>query len=244
MIGILSHWLHAFSSCSHDMRIRLRIALLMALTAFSAPSWSQYATDVSTGFYAGGGVGISNVYSYTDSYCYGCWGSSDYGDNDTAFMLTGGYRFSPYFAIEASYLDSGTPEWDEDLVYLGDLNDTYNVDAKIDLTSYQLSVLGILPFAEVWEVYLRGGLAAWEGDSSQILTRAFDNQVTMRNIDESGASFLLGVGGGVTFADRWHMRLDYVYFSIDDDLLALRSRDEAYSDIASLQIFYKFGRNL
>ncbi len=222
---------------------RIQLSLFLTLMVCSPSSWSQANPAFDQGWYAGGGVGISNVYTYTDT-CYGCWVDSNYGDSDSAYTFTGGYRITPYFAVEASYLDSGTPEWDEDLVYLGDLNDTYNVDAKIDLTSYQLSILGILPFAEVWEVYLRGGLAAWDGESSQILTRVFDNQVTMRNINESGTNFLLGIGGGVTFADNWHMRLDYVYFSIDDDLLALRSRDEAYSDIASLQLFYKFGRNL
>jgi hypothetical protein len=222
------------------IRRNCKLLLLAALISFSAPSWPQNEIDSTKGWYAGGGIGIANVYSYSDT-CYGCWGDSDYGDSDFAYTFTGGYRFIPYFAIEASYLDSGTPEWDQDLVYVGDLNDIFNVDAKIDLTSYQVSVLGIFPFAKIWEVYLRGGMAFWDGDSEQILTRVSDNEVTMRNIDESGADFLLGVGGGVTLGKRWHIRLDYVYFGIDDNLLALGSGGDAYSDIATLQVHYRIG---
>ncbi len=218
--------------------------LLLALTliGLSTPSWPQDKTDSTKGWYAGGGVGMSNVYSYTDT-CYGCWADSSHGDSDFSYTFTGGYRFTPHFAVEASYLDSGTPEWDEDLVYIGDLNGTYNVDAKIDLTSYQLSVLGILPFAKIWEVYLRGGVAFWDGDSDQALRRVSDNELTTRRISESGADFLLGVGGGVTLKERWHMRLEYIYFGIDDSLLALGSWDEAYADIATFQVLYQFGRS-
>jgi hypothetical protein len=81
----------------------------------------------------------------------------------------------------------------------------------------------------------------WDGDSEQVLTRVFDNEVTVRNVDESGTNFLLGVGGGVTLGKRWHIRLDYVYFGIDDDLLALGGGDDAYSDIATLQLHYRIG---
>jgi hypothetical protein len=226
----------------HPSRIRryLKVLLLAVFIGFPITSWPQNEINSTKGWYAGGGIGIANVYSYSDT-CYGCWGDSDYGDSDFAYTFTGGYRFIPYFAIEASYLDSGTPEWDQDLVYVGDLNDIFNVDAKLDLTSYQVSVLGIFPFAKIWEVYLRGGMAFWDGDSEQILTRVSDNEVTMRNVDESGANFLLGVGGGVTLGKRWHIRLDYVYFGIDDNLLALGSGDDAYSDIATLQVHYRIG---
>jgi hypothetical protein len=219
-----------------------RLSLLAVLIIFPVTSWPQNESESVSlkGWYAGGGVGIANVYSYSDT-CYGCWGDSDYGDSDFAYTFTGGYRFIPYFGIEASYLDSGTPEWDQDFVYVGDLNDTFNVDAKIDLTSYQVSVLGILPFAKIWEVYLRGGVAFWDGDSEQILTSVSDNEVTKLNVDESGADFLLGVGGGVTLGKRWHIRLDYVYFGIDDNLLALGNWDDAYSDIATLQVHYRIG---
>jgi len=217
-----------------------KLSLLAVLISFPAPSWSQTESDSIRGWYAGGGIGIANVYSWTDT-CYGCWADWEYGDSDFAYTITGGYRFIPYFAIEASYLDSGTPEWDQDLNYIADLNDIFNVDGEIDLNSYQVSVLGIFPFAKIWEVYLRGGVTFWDGESEQILTRVSDNEVTIRNVNESGTDFLLGVGVGATLGKRWHIRLDYVFFGIDDDLLALGSGDDAYSDIATLQLHYRIG---
>ena len=193
------------------------------------------------GFYAGGGIGASNVYSYTDS-CWGCWGDSEYGDEDFAYTFVGGYRFMRFFALEAGYLDSGTPGWDEALVFVPDLADFYNVRADIDLQSYQLTGLAILPFLNIWEAYLRGGVTWWDGDSSQTLTRIADNQVIRRSLSDSGTEFVLGIGGGVTLAGHWHLRIDYVYFPIDDSLLALGPSDDAYSDIFTAQINYRFGK--
>jgi hypothetical protein len=226
----------------HPLRFHhyLKLLLLALLIGFPTTSWPQNESNSKQGWYAGGGIGIANVYSWTDT-CYGCWADWDYGDSDFAYTFTGGYRFIPYFAIEASYLDSGTPEWNQDLVYIGDLNDTFNVDAKIDLNSYQVSVLSILPFFKIWEVYLRLGMAFWDGDSNQVLTRVDDNEVITRNVNESGTDFLLGGGIGVTLRKRWNIRLDYVYFAIDDELLALGGGDNAYSDIATLQLHYRIG---
>lgn len=218
------------------------LSCLAILLNVPVSSWSQEsAMESARGWYAGGGVGISNVYSYTDT-CYGCWGDADYGENDFAYTFSAGYRFIPYLAVEAAYLDSGAVEWDQDLVFVGDLLDVFNVDAEIDMTSFQASVLGVLPFARIWEVYVRAGLTFWDAESKQVLTRVTDGGVVRRTIDESGTDFLLGVGGGVTLDDRWHIRLDYAFFGIDDSLLALGNNDEAYADIATVQLFYRLGK--
>jgi len=230
------------SERSYSLGLRT-LCWLITLLTIPFVSWSQEGGgEAMKGWYAGGGVGISNVYSYTDT-CYGCWGDADYGESDFSFTVTGGYRFMPYVAVEVSYLDSGTPEWDEDLVFVGNQRDVFNVDAEIDLTSYQLNVLGIFPFARIWEVYLRGGMAFWDAESQQLLTRVSDGELVPRKVDESGADFLLGVGGGVTLGDRWQIRLDYAFFAIDDDLLALGNNDDAYLDFVTLQLLYRIGEN-
>ena len=129
-----------------------------------------------------------DAYSYTDN-CLGCGGEWNYGDYDFAYTLTGGYRLTSYIATEVFSLDSASLGWDESPVFVGDLFDVFSADAAINLTSYRLSVMGILPFADRWEAYIRGGVA---------------------------------------LGDHWHVRPDYAYFGIDDDLLALSDNDDAY----------------
>jgi len=191
-------------------------------------------------WYGGGGVSRANTYSYTDT-CFGCYGEAVYGDADLGYTFTAGYRFSPYIAAEVSYLDAGTLEWNDPFVLVSGLNDVFDVDAAIDLTSYQVSILGILPFADIWEVYIRGGVALWDAQSNQALRGISGGGVLARRLHESGSDFLLGGGGGVTLGERWHIRLDYVYFPIEDDLLALGDYDEAYSDVVTLQLHYRLG---
>jgi len=217
------------------MRKRFIVILLAAVIPCIA--WPQDVDGGMKGWYLGGGAGIANVYSW-DSYG---WGSADYGDSDFAYTVTGGYRFMPYFAVEAAYLDSGTPTWNQNLVYVGDLLDVYNVDASIDLSSYQVSAVGILPFARIWEVYIRGGASFWDGTSDQVLTRVTDGQVTVRTIDDNGVNFLLGIGAGVTLGERWQIRVDYSYFGIQDDLLVVSSGNSAYTDYGTVQVVYRFG---
>jgi len=217
----------------------MRLIAILLASFIPCISWSQ-DIDIDygmKGWYLGGGAGIANVYSWTD---YG-WGSADYGDSDAAYTITGGYRFMPYFAVEAAWLDSGTPTWNRDLVYVGNLLDVYNVDASIDLSAYQVSAVGILPFAKIWEVYIRGGASVWDGTSSQVLTRVSDGQVTLRTIDDTGVSFLLGVGAGVKLGHNWQIRVDYSYYGIQDDLLVVSSGDSAYTDFGALQVVYRFG---
>jgi len=62
-------------------------------------------------------------------------------------------------------------------------------------------------------------------------------------VDERGTDFSLGIGVGRRIGDDWQVRLDYAYFRIDDDLLALGGDEKAYSDFMTLQIVRRFGRN-
>jgi hypothetical protein len=195
------------------------------------------------GFYLGAGLGYANVYSWEDNddddddYNF----DTDYGDGDLGYVVSSGYRFNPYLAAEVAYTDSGTLDWDDSNIFVDDLGGIYDVDARIDVTSYQLSALGILPFFEVWEIYVRGGLAIWDAESDQTLSPQLGGATVRRQIDEDGVDILLGLGAGRTFAERWHMRVEYNTYRIDDDLMELQSGDDANTDMWSLQLLYRFG---
>ena len=135
------------------------------------------------------------------------------------------------------WFDAGTLGWDQSQVYIPALLDVYNMDIDLDVSAVNASVLGILPFARIWEAYLRGGVAYYDADAKQRLTPSFGGETVSCSVSESGAELLFGLGIGVTFFDRAHLRLEYQTFFIDEDLLG------AEGDTASVDTLlqYRFG---
>jgi len=214
----------------------LALGLLLSLASAGAAAQAFGSTPMK-GFFAGAGIGDSEPFAYYGDYWYS---DTESGDSGTSVSVFGGYRFNRYLAVEAAYLDASDLGWDGDLLYVPDLLDIYNVDVNLDVTATELSVVGILPFAGIWEVYLRGGLAFWQADGSQHLTPSFGGIPVDRTLDDSGTGFLFGIGGGVTFLQNLHARLEYQVFDIDEDLFAADDLD-ATIDTLSLDIQYRFG---
>lgn len=195
------------------------------------------------GFFLGAGPGYANVYSWEDddgdnNYSF----DTDYGDGDLGYIVSAGYRFNPLLAAEIAYSDSGTLEWNDSNVFIDDPGDIFDVDAEIDVTSIQLTGLGILPFGRTWEFYLRAGVAIWDADSNKTLTPLLGGQTIREQTEDDGVDFIIGIGAGRIFRDRWCLRLDYSTYGIDDDLMELQSAD-GNTDMWSLQLLYRFGVN-
>lgn len=220
--------------------IMARMALLAALFALPLAANSQGARPVK-GFYAGGGLGYTNVRAVDSDD----WFSDiSYGDPDFAFAITGGYRFMRFIAVEVSYVDSGTPEYDDNLVELRDPNGVYDVDAEIDIDSTQVSVLGILPFADgAVELFVKAGASFWDAESDQFLENRGVGPDIARTVDEDGTDFLFGFGAALNLNKHWHGRVDFTSHKIDDDLLALGKDDDASMETLTLQVHYRFGDN-
>lgn len=218
--------------------MRHLVACFLAAIAAAAVDAQQVEAPAEIrGFYLGAGLGRSEPASYDGDYWYS---DTESGDGDTATSAFVGYRFHRFVAVEAAYLDSGTPGWDEQLVYVPQLQDYYNTDIDFDVTSSQLSVLGILPLARIWEVYLRGGLAFWEADGARRFIPSFGGPAVGDAVDESGTGLLLGVGGGVTLLPGLHLRLEFQFFDVDDDIYAIDD-DSASIDTILVDLQYRFG---
>lgn len=197
------------------------------------------------GIYVGGGGNYSTVSVEVGTACYDydCWwGEYDYyeeGDGDYGNNLHVGWRLHDFVALELGYVDTGEIRWEEDLVYFPEFNDYYNnrVDFSAQIT--QVSVLGILPFAERYEVYLKLGAGFWDGESVQRLDQSFGTDVVNRSVSDSGTGFFGGVGFGVTFAKALHVRFELQSTTIDEDVL--NARDDAGVDAMLLELQYRFG---
>jgi opacity protein-like surface antigen len=223
-------------------------ACLASTLLFAATAQAQGAPAGWRGLYIGGGGNYSNVSVDVDSGCYDydeCWWGDYYdydtGDGDYGYNVHVGLRINDYVALEAGYVDTGTIRWEEDLVYFpdDDLRDYYNnrVDFSAQIT--EVSLLGILPASEWFEVYLRLGAGFWDAESEQHLEQSFGLDERTRRVTDSGTGMLGGVGFGVTFADALHVRLEYQATTIDEDML--NARDDSSVESILLELQFRFG---
>jgi opacity protein-like surface antigen len=221
-----------------DLKRLARVTLLPLMVA-GLPA----IAEPPLGFYLGGGVSSSNVSvedndDYYGDCCY-YYGPYDYdeGEEDTGFSVHAGYRFLPYFAAELAYQDAGQPQWDERNLYVRDLDDVFDSLVDLDIQSTQLSALAILPFASVWEAYVRLGVAYWTADADQWLIGGAEGDIYERTVDDEGTTFVFGIGLGASPIPNWHIRLEYQSYSIEEDLLLVN--DDATLDSFVLELQYR-----
>jgi opacity protein-like surface antigen len=217
----------------------MRYAATILILMLAAPGAGAQSASPETfqGFYVGAGIGDAEPTSWDNDY----WFSDvESGDGDTSLSVFAGYRFNRFLAAEVGWFDAGTMGWDQSLVYVPDLLDVYNTDVDLEVTGVNATVIGILPFARIWEAYLRGGLTYYDADADQRLTPSFGGVTVERSVDDSGADFLFGFGIGVTLFEQFHVRLEYQSFFIDEDLI-LVEEDAASVDTFLLDLQYRFG---
>jgi OOP family OmpA-OmpF porin len=162
--------------------------------------------------------------------------SSKLDDSDTTYSLFVGYRFLPYLAVEASYLDLGKATYKASgTVTDGESLIDANVNLDWDSKGPTLSVLGILPFADVWDVYARLGVFFADTKANIKLSALGDSGAvdTSKNTTE----FLWGVGGGYTFLDNWTVRLEY---QMIPNLGDKNETGEFDADRITLGVLYRF----
>ena len=197
------------------------------------------------GAYVGGGGNFSDVSVQVGSGCYDdyCWwgdyGYYEDGDGDYGYNVHVGWRVHDYVALEASYLETGTIRWKENLVYFPEFDDYYNNRVDFSAQVTELSVLGILPVSDGFEFYLRLGAGFWDGESVQRLDQSFGTDVVDRRVEDSGTGLLGGIGLGMTFAGAVHVRLEYQATTIDEDVL--NARDDTSVDALLFELQYRFG---
>ncbi len=115
---------------------------------------ATFALPASAQWYAGAGLGQSKFKG--DLSCDGVSGLSC-TDTDTAFKIFGGYQINRNFAGEITYQDFGEVKLEGG-----------GVTASIESHAFDISALGMLPFAEQFAAYGRLGVyfASSDGTSN------------------------------------------------------------------------------
>lgn len=215
------------------------VKTLAAIVALSLPAAALPQELAEPGWYAGGGVSLNDVYSY-EEFCPYCYGSPIYGDSDVGAVMTGGYRMTDFLAVEGTYTAESAMRWRKSAATFATLPGVYGLDSVVSVSSFQIAGLAILS-GQLWEGYLKMGLAMWQATADQRLVQFGTSQVQSRVLDSDGESFLFGVGVGRRFGNHWKVRLDYAFYGIDADLMGVVEPEGAYTDYLALQVLYGFG---
>ena len=172
------------------------------------------------GFYAGGGFGAA--YVAVEANTDNVFAAADEGQDDAASELHVGYRLRRHLGVELTYFGDTQPAWDR-LAYAPAQGEAYRNLVALDIRTAELSVVGILPFARMWEAYVRGGVAFWESDADQTLIRLRDGAASAGSVSSSGEDFVFGLGIGASPTPAWHLRLEFQSFEVDPRLVLATS---------------------
>ncbi len=206
------------------MKTKIALIAAMALVAGSA-----VAAD--SGFYAGAGIGYgkinvneekitNNINDFVNPFYDVTKDSVSQGA--TPYSLTVGYKWMPYFATEISYIDLGNANYKATLDCVGVVcdgpvaTDTGRAKGQWDAKGWPVSVLGIWPIDDSWEVFGRVGLFIGDVKVTAKLTDASNgalvcgpNECARYHASQSSTEFIGGVGTNFNFMDTWTARLEW-----------------------------------
>jgi OOP family OmpA-OmpF porin len=129
---------------------------LIAAAALAATLGSTSALAVDNGIYVGASVGETAVEADLNPSLP----NADFDESDTSYKLNVGWRILDWVAVEANYVDLGSPK--------DTLQDEGGQDANIefDADGINFSALLFLPVGPV-DLFARGGFISWDASLSQ-----------------------------------------------------------------------------
>jgi len=154
----------------------------------------------------------------------------------------GGLLVNDHFAVEFGAMHAGNLEWSEYSPSVpGSPTDGGEGRATFDASALQVSAMGILPWGEIFDAYLKVGIAAYRA-SGQLMLVPWTGSSLSRSVHESGTGHVLGLGLGATVTKNWHVIVEYQYYGIDGAFLGVPSSDDPTIDSFSIGVDYRFGR--
>jgi OmpA-OmpF porin, OOP family len=174
---------------------------LSGFAAFALSAAMAAHADVQPGFYAGLGAGTASVED----------DDTGFDGDDTAFKLFGGYAFNDNFAVELAYIDGGTPD------------DRFgNIDVDLEVTGLNASAVGRLPVSDTVALFGKVGFASYDLKATARLGGASASD------KDSDTDLSYGVGGSVSFAERFEVRVEWEAIDVEDGSFSLLSVNGLY----------------
>lgn len=137
---------------------------------------------------------------------------------DTALIIGVGYKYSPHFAVEVSYLNLGeVSARSETTDTAAGITRHRTIKESVEQDALMLSLIGQLPLTEQWQ--LRGSLGlAWldqtsQGEASGVSQNNVGTVVskTSESTHQSSHEWVLALGLGVAYQlkPKWQLQLNW-----------------------------------
>lgn len=201
-----------------------RLIITSALTAlFAGPTFAQGLSGVpDAGPYLGASIGHSKLDNETLDWLDDIGASTD--DTDVSYKLFAGYQFSPYFAVEAGYVDFGS-------FTAKGANGADNANLKLGVEGFTAALVGKLPIQSGFSVYGKLGMIAWDADLS--LNATIQGQSFRGTGGEDGTDPFYGIGTEYV-VNQIVMRAELERYDIND------SGEDFTIDMISGSLGYRF----
>ncbi len=170
--------------------------LLVAALAAALPAVVQ--AQAYSPWYIGAGAGQGHL-STSGSDLTG-FTNANVDRNDTSYTVRGGWRFSPYGAIELGYYDLGKYNFHGTTT-----GGVTNVDGQAKAKSYGISIVGVLPI-DRFDLYGRVGYA----HSELKVNASAPLHPTPVNTSDHQDEATYGVGGRWTFVPQWALFAEWM----------------------------------
>jgi len=190
------------------MRCR-HLAVLVAIAA--APA---IAKEPALGFYVGAGAGVSSFrgdYASQVNQAYAGTGftvdaATVTDDRDTAWKAYAGWRFHPYGAIEAAWLDFGEARTH---YAIGVPNiGAATRDGRYRVSGAEISALGIVPIGDRATVYAKAGALFSQLKYDESGLNQFGEPGSFSHTNRE-TKFLWGLGGSFELVDSLAVRIEW-----------------------------------
>lgn len=176
----------------------MRLKLFLPILALGFASLAQAAEP---GFYVGASIGNAGIEVEGNDPDLGDIDDRDFDGDDVGYKLLAGYRFVPYFGVEASWNDFGTPD---DATEIGNVP----IETEFETDGFDLSLMGILPLGESFDLFAKAGYFVWdvEGRASSAGVAA--------SVQDDGEDLTYGAGAQWN-PGRFGLRAEYQIYDIE-----------------------------
>jgi len=192
--------------------MKLKTALFASL-ALAAGT----ATAAEDGFYVGAGVGYGSmsidsqkIDRILDSALtptgYQVTGSN-VDDGASPWSAFVGYRFMKYVAVELGYIDLGNADYTG--IVSDGLDTAGRVKAQWEASGWPVSVLGIWPINNEWEVFGRVGLFMGDVKLKAKAVDGLGDMLVRGNASNNSNEFIGGAGVNFNFLEKWTARAEW-----------------------------------
>jgi hypothetical protein len=162
----------------------------------------------------------------------------EFGPRGSGYGARGGLRMLKHLGVEAGIQRIQDVELTEPLsMSVRGLVGHLTFDAQLE----RLVVVGMWPFARVWEAYLKGGVGSYRFEGQQALTDPAGAPVLTRPVSQRHTDLPIALGVSAAVGPSWHVVLELSGIEVEKSILGLSGDNSASLGGWSIGAEYRFG---